>query len=83
MARHKDINHTHALLEGEGWHIEDRTVHLNKSTTADGTSGNVCIIYVCRKGVLLQMKSVRVHHGVKIIKYDQICVTAASMSSMI
>ena len=30
MARHKDINRVHALLEGEGWHIEDKTVHLNK-----------------------------------------------------
>lgn len=25
MARHKDINHVHALLEGEGWHIENVT----------------------------------------------------------
>lgn len=30
MARHKDISRAHALLEGEDWHIEDKTIKLDK-----------------------------------------------------
>lgn len=26
MARHKDIDRAHALLDGEGWHIIDKSV---------------------------------------------------------
>ena len=45
MARHKDISHAHALLEGEGWHIEDRTVHLNKHNGR--RDKRKCLYYLC------------------------------------
>lgn len=30
MARHKDISRAHALLEGAVWHIEDKTIKLDR-----------------------------------------------------
>lgn len=36
MARHNDISRAHALLEGEGWHIESYSQkHTNKPTGKD------------------------------------------------
>lgn len=39
--RHKDLNNAHALLEGEGWHIEK-----GNSRTAKRRSKTKCIYYV-------------------------------------
>lgn len=32
MARHNDISRAHALLEGEGWHIENHPESIVKSS---------------------------------------------------
>lgn len=43
MARHNDISRAHALLEGEGWHIEGR---LQKSTSnSTGKDRRHCKFY--------------------------------------
>ena len=45
MARHKDISRAHALLEGEGWHIEDKTVQYN--THSKRRNKRKCRYYLC------------------------------------
>ena len=45
MARHKDIDRAHALLEDEGWHIIDKTVHADKSKKR--RDKRKCKYYLC------------------------------------
>ena len=43
MARHNDISRAHALLEGEGWHIERRSQKRTSKPT--GKDRRRCINY--------------------------------------
>ena len=45
MTRHKDINHAHALLEGEGWHIIDKSAHCDKHNKR--RDKRKCKYYLC------------------------------------